>query len=127
MSDKSDRRLLTIKPLAKKLGLKVNSDYMDKGYAALVTHLQENGKRYTGSNIVICWHHGEILQLAEAMGASSKTLPPESNWPDNWPPTVFGWLLKIYYKKDGTVRRKSIQAINEHLMPDDTVDPVYGD
>lgn len=126
MSDKSNRPLLTIKPLAKKLGMKVNNDYMDKGYAELVTHLQENAKRYADSNILICWHHGEILQLAAAMGASSETLPSESSWPDKWPPTVFGWLLKIYYRKDGTIRHKSTQAINEHLMPDDTVDPVYG-
>ena len=125
-SDNSDRPLLTIRPLAAALKKEVDTTYEDKDYANLVTHFQNNAMHYAGSNILICWHHGEILQFTEAMGASSTTLPPASNWPAKWPGDVFGWLLKIFYQTDGTIHHSSTQAVNEKLMPDDTVDPVAG-
>jgi hypothetical protein len=124
-SENSDRPVLTITPLATALEKKIHHEFKDKLFAELVTHFQQNAKLYAGSNIVICWHHGKILDLAGAMGASPGTLPSSSNWPKQWPGTVFGWLLQMYYKPDGTLDLKSTQAINEKLMPDDTVDPVY--
>jgi hypothetical protein len=125
-SENSDRPLLTITPLAAKLEKTIHTDYKDKNYAELVTHFQQNAKHYAGSRVLICWHHGEILELASAMGASSGTLPPASDWPQKWQGSVFGWLLQMYYKADGTLDHKLTQTINEKLMPDDTVDPVYG-
>jgi len=125
-SDHSDRPLLTIQPLADELKKQVDTKYKDKDYSGMAAHFQQKAKEYAGRNILICWHHGEILQLTEAMGASCATLPAASDWPAKWPEDVFGWLLKIYYKSDGTIHHNSTQAINEKLMPDDTVDPVYG-
>ncbi len=125
-SENSDRPTLTIEPLATALGKNVETEYKDKDYSGLVAYFQQNARQYANSNIVICWHHGEILQLAEAMGASSTTLPTTSNWPVKWPGSVFGWLLKIYFNPDGTIHRSSTQAINEKLMADDTIDPVAG-
>ena len=125
-SEHSDRPLLTITPLAAKINKQIDAKYKDKDYAQLVAHFQAKAKQYAGSNILICWHHGEILQLAEAMGASSATLPATSNWPAKWPGNVFGWLLKIYCKPDGTIHHNSTQAINEKLMPDDAMEPVAG-
>ena len=84
-SDDSDRPLLTITPLAAALNKKIDTKFKDKDYSTLLTHFQQNAKQYAGSNILICWHHGEILQLTEAMGASSATLPATSNWPIKWP------------------------------------------
>lgn len=126
-SDNSDRPLLTITPLAEKLGKQVNTDYKDKDYAKLAAYFRENAKQYANRNILICWHHGEILQLTQAMGASDESLPAASNWPAKWNGKAFGWLLKIYYKKNGMIHRKSTKVINEELMPDDTIDPVYGE
>jgi hypothetical protein len=37
------------------------------------------------------------------------------------PKNAYGWLLRIYYKPDGTLDRQHTEALNEHLMPDDTV------
>jgi hypothetical protein len=126
-SDASDRPLLTIRPLAKALEKPIDSNYKDKDFALLRDHIEKHAKgRYAKSNILICWHHGEILQLAAALGASPVVLPPSSDWPAKWPGTVFGWLLKVYYKDDGTLHHKQTQAVNEHLMPDDTTDPVFG-
>jgi hypothetical protein len=126
-SDASDRPVLTITPLAKALAKSIDNTYKDKDYVKLKDHIAAHAKdRYASANILICWHHGEILQLAEALGASPSVLPPSSDWPAKWPGDVFGWLLKIYYQEDGTLHHKETQAINEKLMADDTVDPVYG-
>lgn len=122
----SDRPFLTIQPLAKAIGKTIDPDYKDKHYSKLVKFIQENPKKqFDNSNILICWHHGEILDLARSLGADCKNLPQSSNWPLRWPGEVFGWLLKIYYKSDGTLHYEQTQAMNEMLMPDDTVDPVY--
>ena len=32
--------------------------------------------KYHHSNILICWHHGEILDLAAALGVEANKLPP---------------------------------------------------
>ncbi len=125
-SDNSDRPVLTITPLAQTLSLTIDTTYKDKDYRKLVDHIQQHaGDRYATSNILICWHHGEILQLAQAMGAAPARLPASSGWPAHWPDTVFGWLLKTYYTADGTLHREETVAIDQHLMPDDTIVPLY--
>ncbi|HEY6347233.1 MAG TPA: histidine phosphatase family protein [Bryobacteraceae bacterium] len=124
-SENSDRPLLTITPLATAIKKPIDSNCADKHYLKLEQHIRENAKDYANKNILICWHHGEILDLAGALGASPESLPSSSNWPNKWPGEVFGWLLKVYYEGDGTLENQQSQAINEHLMPDDTIDPVY--
>jgi hypothetical protein len=126
-SENSDRPLLTITPLAKAIQKTIDSSYADKHYAKLEKDIRDNAKDYANRNILICWHHGEILDLAQALGAAPEGLPPSSDWPDKWPGEVFGWLLKVYYDDHGALQNQQSQAINEHLMPDDTVDPVYNE
>ena len=48
---------------------------------------------YTKQNILICWHHGEILDLANLL---LKKHPPPG-WSTKWPGEVFGLLLWISY------------------------------
>lgn len=123
----SNRPFLTIQPLAQAIAKTIDRDYKDKHFSKLVGFIQQNPKKqFDNSNILICWHHGEILDLAASLGAECKNLPPSSNWPFSWPGEVFGWPLKIYCKSDGTLHDKQTQAINERLMPDDIFDPVYG-
>ena len=124
-SENSDRPLLTITPLAKAIQKTIDSSSADKQYAKLEKDIRDNAKDYANKNILICWHHGEILNLAQTLGASPESLPSSSNWPDKWPGEVFGWLLKLYYDDHSALQNQQSQAINEHLMPDDTVDPVY--
>jgi len=113
--------------LSNVIGVPIDYEYKDKHYSKLVEVIQANkDRKFEDPNILICWHHGEILNFAEALGASSKTLRSSSNWPLKWPKEVYGWLLKIYFKVDGTIALQNTQAINEKLMPDDTVDPAFG-
>src|SRR5262249_3127791 len=126
-SNHSDRPVETLTPLAQALGKnQPNHEFSDADYKGLVKHLKKHAKdRYAKSNILICWHHGQLLKLATELGAAPAALPASSNWPTTWPGAVFGWLKKIYYTADGAVDTTTTQAVNEHLMPDDTQDPVY--
>jgi hypothetical protein len=125
-SEASHRPFLTLLPLAYAINKTIDPQFKDKDYSSLVDDIQTNSeKKFDNSNILICWHHGEILELAQSLGVKCSDLPPSSNWPKTWPEDVFGWLLQIYYKEDGSLHHKETQAISEKLMHDDTIEPVY--
>ena len=125
-TDESHRPMLTVTPLSAALGIPIHQQYADEDFVKLVKHIREKRDHYAGQNILICWHHGRILQLAAALGASPATLPPNSAWPSHWPESVYGWLLAIHYTADGCLSLDQTRAINEALMPDDTIAPIYG-
>src|SRR5215469_2939014 len=113
-SSNSDRPFLTIRPLSDAIGLPIDDEYKDKHFSKLVDAIRaNNGRKFEDSHILICWHHGEILNFAEALGASSNSLPSSSNWPVKWPKEVYGWLLKIFFKADGSMDLQNTQTINE--------------
>ena len=66
----------TIAPLAKKLGIQVDSSF-GKGEEE---QLIEKVTSQPGPTL-ICWQHGEIPAIAEAFGAVTPT--PPSKWPDS--------------------------------------------
>ena len=121
-SAKSDRPFLTLQPLSEAIHVDIDSDFKNKHFNELVKELRKNkANKFDNANILICWHHGEILELASALGATSSDLPASAHWPKKWPGKAYGWLLKIYYASDGTLDREHTEAVNEQLMPDDTV------
>jgi broad specificity phosphatase PhoE len=110
-SPNSHRPRLTIEPLAKELGLTVDSQFNNKEFMKLVDEIQS---RPHGTNILICWHHGTIPQLLRALGADPKRLLPNGKWPNN----VFGWLIELRYDENG--RLFESKRINENLSSDDS-------
>jgi hypothetical protein len=123
-SEKSDRPILTIQPLSEAIHLQIDSSFKNKHFEDLVKELQKDkDHKFDNANVLICWHHGEILDLALALGANPDELPSSAHWPTKWPKTAYGWLLKIYFKSDGTLDREHTEAVNEHLMSDDTLSP----
>ena len=92
-SEESHRPELTLTPLAHALDMKVETPHLDKHYAKLADDLLNPSKDYSNENIVICWHHGEILNLANLLLEKN----PPSDLPTKWPGDVFGWLLWISY------------------------------
>ncbi|MFY9223513.1 MAG: hypothetical protein WAQ98_12640 [Blastocatellia bacterium] len=117
-SDNSERPRLTIEPLSKVLNLEINTKHKDHKYQELADHILQDNK-YDNSNLVICWHHGQILQFAQALGVNLDKLPAESNWPTTWPEDVFGWLLQISYDSDSNIVTSKTNCINQQLMYDD--------
>ena len=114
-SDDSHRPFLTIQPFAAAIGLNITSDYKDTDYQNLANDILQNSM-YDQSNILICWHHSQILDLAAALGSGP---PLESPWPSGWPGHVFGWLLQLCYDHHGKIDLTQTGCINQKLMYND--------
>ena len=106
----SDRSTLTLAPLSLALGLSVDTRFDDRGYQLLADEIRNN-RKYDNSNILICWHHGQLLNLAVALGAPRQSLP--AIWPDD----VFGWLVQLSFDASGVCVAR---ALNQELMVGDS-------
>ncbi len=113
-SAKSHRPRLTITPLSKALGIKIDHRFKDDDFSELAREIQNHPH---GRNILICWHHGKIPALLNALGADPKQLLPNGKWPED----VFGWLIQLRYDENGKLFQS--RCIDEDLMPGDSSKP----
>jgi hypothetical protein len=101
-SHESHRPRLTLTPLSERIGIHVETPYPDDEDKAFAAWLLDPKRDFASKNIVICWHHGKLLQLASRLLEGYEP-PKEADWPKPpWPGDVFGWLLWISYDKDGS-------------------------
>ena len=110
----SHRPRLTVEPTAKALGLAIDNRFSDKDFQKLADEIRSKPH---GRVILIAWHHGEIPQLVQALGADANKLIPDAKWPNE----VFGWLIELRYDANGHLVEN--RCINEKLMPDDDNKP----
>jgi broad specificity phosphatase PhoE len=110
-SSSSHRPGLTIEPLAQDLGLKIDSRFKNNQFSQLIDDIQNQPH---GTNILICWHHGNIPQLLRALGADPNTLLHKGKWPNN----VYDWLIQLRYDENGHLLES--KRINENLSFDDS-------
>ena len=89
-SKHSDRPKETVEPLAKALGMEVESNIKDKDFEELVDELFSN-PNYRGKTVVICWHHGTLPEIAARLGA------PAGTYPDPWPDETYNVILDFHY------------------------------
>jgi|SRR5579862_2561061 len=108
----SDRERLTVEPLAKSLGLKIDDRYKNKAYQELADDVRTH--RY-GHSILICWHHGNIPAIVSALQGDAAKLFPTGKWPDDH----FDWLVELHYDALGRIQPNKTRLIHEHLMPED--------
>jgi hypothetical protein len=78
----------TVAPLARALRLPVQSPFLGKEYAAIAKFVLGN-RDYAGRNVLICWNHEQIPQLAAALGVT-----PE---PPKWKGSVYDLVYVISY------------------------------
>jgi hypothetical protein len=81
----------TVAPLARALGLPVLTPFLNKDYAA-VAKLILGDPDYAGKNVLVCWNHEEIPQLAAALGVTPK--------PPKWKGNVYDVVYVISYHGD---------------------------
>lgn len=93
-SKASQRPYLTLEPTAKMLGLVIDSRFNTDQSRQLAAALSAKPH---GKLIVICWHHGDIPALLQALGASPGKLLPKGKWPDS----VFDWVIQLRYDANG--------------------------
>ena len=110
-SENSHRPFLTLEPLSKAIPIDIDNRFPAKDFKRLADELRSHPH---GKQILICWHHGDIPQLAQALGADPAKLLPNGRWPDD----VFCWVLQLRY--DATGQLSDARRINEDLMPGDS-------
>jgi len=79
----------TVAPLGRALGLPVQTPFLGKEYAAIAKLVLGN-REYAGKNVLICWNHEQIPQLAAALGVT-----PE---PPKWKGSVYNLVYLISYQ-----------------------------
>jgi hypothetical protein len=102
----SNRPIETITPLAQTLHMKINHDFADVETGPLAKKIL--GGQYAGKVVVVCWHHGEIPHLAQALGVTGA--------PKKWDPDVFDRIWEVRWV-DG---KAQLQILPEHLLPGDS-------
>lgn len=95
-SKASFRPRLTLTPLSIAFGLPINTEYANKDVKKLVHALKSSA---AGKTLIICWHHGQIPNLLEELGANSKALLPDGKWPG----ACFNWVIQLCYDKQGAL------------------------
>ena len=95
-SKDSHRPRLTIEPLSRALGLKIDTRFKADKYADLAAELRS---RSFGKCTLICWHHEDIPDLVQALGADSAQVIPNSKWPGS----VYNWVIQLRYDGSGKV------------------------
>jgi phosphohistidine phosphatase SixA len=82
----------TMVPLARKLGIQVQTPFLGKEYGAFARMIL-SGSLYAGRTIVICWNHETLPELAAALGVSPM--------PRKWKGAVFDQVYVITYSTSG--------------------------
>lgn len=114
-TESNNRPFLTVKLLADKLGLTIDDRFTDQRVEDLADDLRSG--KYDGKTILICWHHGKIPKLLRQFAVDPDSLLGSQDWPD----TVFGWLVMLEFNAEGSVKTSIV--VNEKLEPDDKIDP----
>lgn len=108
-SKHSNRPIETVTPLAAALQLKIDARFADDQYDQLAAELLTN-PRYAGKTVLICWHHGKLPELAQALKAADV--------PDHWKDDVFDKIWVITYENgQGKLKKR-----NQALLPGDQRD-----
>lgn len=112
-SKNSHRPRLTLEPTSHALGLKLDLRFKTKNPQAFVDEIQSHPH---GQHILIAWHHGEISQILNLLGANPAALLPDGKWPSN----EFSWIIALRFDHDGRLLPGESKCIHEKLMPGDS-------
>ena len=92
-SKHSSRPFETVLPLSQVIGMPIDQSYADQDYGALALTIRQNEK-YQDKCVLICWHHGNIPSLMNALGAVT------GSYADPWPHTTFNMIIKLTIEND---------------------------
>jgi phosphohistidine phosphatase SixA len=97
ISKHSARPYETITPLSKRMGVTIDATFADQDYGALAKEIL-SVEGCADKCVVVCWHHGNIPSLAQALRAGA------GEYPDPWNPAVFNLILQLDYEADDMPR-----------------------
>jgi hypothetical protein len=86
-SHHSNRPVETVSPLLAAFNLPLDNSHSDEDYGKVAQDILTHSK-YAGAVVLVCWHHGKIQALAEALRISQ---------PPPWSGTVFDRVWQLVY------------------------------
>ena len=95
----SHRSVQTLEPLEKATGLELNSDFDNNDTDRLAEWLKNHDHK---RHILICWHHGNIPKLINALGGDSAKVIGSRSWPED----AYNWVVELNYDSKGTLIRE---------------------
>jgi broad specificity phosphatase PhoE len=107
----SKRSLQTVTPLAKKLGIKVNSKFPKEAIAELLKEVA-----FRDGVVLICWQREYLPQIANLILGNNTTAP--QNWDDDRFDLV--WV----FEKDVTTFRYHFRQAPQELLAGDLTTPI---
>jgi hypothetical protein len=104
-STNSNRPVETVTPLAKALGdVSIHDKHRDDDFQAMVDDLFGNAK-YNGKTVLICWHHGKVPKLTQAVLARATNADKvREQVPEKWGPEVFDRVWQITFDDQGKAK-----------------------
>ena len=103
----SNRPVETITPLAHALSLRIDDRFGTNSHKALARAIL-SGPSYRGKTVLVCWHHGEIPALAEALGVKHPPTP--------WPDQQFDRVWQVQYAANPAM----FKDLPQHLLSGDS-------
>ncbi|MCM2267001.1 MAG: histidine phosphatase family protein [Elusimicrobiales bacterium] len=113
----SVRAIQTVKPLAKALQLRLNTDFTRDQTRKLVRDIMENPE-YAGRMVLVCWQHTALVEIAAQLAAYNSSSPAiQYSLPGEWNDSSFDrvWVLDL---SRGKVTR--FQDLPQRLLPGDS-------
>lgn len=108
-SKHSSRPSETVEPLSKDTNVPIDSSISNNNYSNLANEL-DNAK-FDGQDIAIAWHHGNIVNLAKALGANPASIP------EKWNKNDFDDAIRIDYGPNGVPTVQLLQIPNPAEKP----------
>jgi hypothetical protein len=108
-TEKSNRPVETVSPLAAKVQLPINTEYVNNASERALAHELLRNPVYAGKTILICWRHKQIPDLAYALRAR--------NVPQRWPGHIYDRTWLIRYDAVGNAQ---FSDLPQRLLPGDS-------
>jgi hypothetical protein len=89
---RSVRAYLTMRPLCDAIGVELDASFKSDEYRDLAKRLHSDAV-FTNKLVVVCWSHGELPALANALKARP------GDYPDPWDDSVFNLILQLDYRE----------------------------
>lgn len=106
-SKASTRPLDTVVPLALSMNTKINTEFEDAEVKEFAEHVLTTSE-YAGKTLLVCWHHGKIVDLVKYLGGQ----PPTEKWADD----VFDRIWVIDYTGEASPSAPNVRDIAMRLM-----------
>lgn len=104
-SDSSMRPRLTLEPISRATGLRLDTSVGTREPEKLVFLLRTQTH---GTHPLIAWRHGQIPALLQAFGASNNLIPG-----NKWPDETYDWVIVLQFDAAGRLQKQIL--LKEHL------------